>query len=94
MQTLFADHILNISVTGPLVRIDLGTNVTATDAEGKPALNTIRSQQLVMPLEGFLRAFALQEGVVKKLIADGVLKAQTDASQAPAPTTEGSPTRE
>ena len=78
MQTTFADTILNIAITGPLVRIDLGT-ITHIPAgtDGKATRRATASQQLVMPLDGFVRAFGMQEKVVKKLIADGVLQAQT-----------------
>lgn len=76
MQTTFADTILNITITGNLIRLDLGT-VTPVRAEdgGKQTLRTTPTQQVVMPLEGFVRAFGMQEQVIRKLIADGVLKA-------------------
>lgn len=76
MQIIFADAAVNIAMTGSLVRIDLGTvthdpNQQATD---KPAVRLNTNQQLIMPLEGFLRLFGMQEQMVKKLIADGVIK--------------------
>jgi hypothetical protein len=76
MQIIFADAAVNIAMTGSLVRIDLGTvtpdpNQQATD---KPRVRLNTNQQLVMPLEGFLRLFGMQEQIVKKLIADGVIK--------------------
>ena len=80
MQTTFADTILNISLTGPLVRIELGTIAQANNPEGKQEMRATTSQHLVMPLEGFVRAFGLQENVIKKLIADGVLKPQRAAN--------------
>jgi hypothetical protein len=76
MQTNFADTILNISVTGGLVRIDLGTVVPAPTDENPQALKGTQTQQLVMPLDGFINAFNTQESLVKKLVADGVLKVQ------------------
>jgi hypothetical protein len=93
MQTNFADTILNISLTGPLVRIDLGTMTPLPGQDGKQELRATPTQQLVMPLDGFVRAFALQEQLIKKLIADGVLKAQPPAETvtaviAPGPTTQ------
>lgn len=81
MQTNFADTVLNITVTGPLVRLDLGTVIPSQTKDGKQELHATPTQQLVMPLEGFLRAFGMQETVVKKLVADGVIKTQP----APAP---------
>ena len=76
MQIIFADAAVNIAITGSLVRIDLGTvipdpNQQATD---KPGVRLNTNQQLVMPLEGFLRLFGMQEQMVKKLITDGVIK--------------------
>lgn len=81
MQTIFADTAVNISLTGSLIRIELGTVMPGPQKQGedKPASKLVPNAQLVMPLEGFLRAFGMQEQVVKKLIADGVIK------QAPAP---------
>jgi len=76
MQTTFADTILNISLTGPLVRIELGTIAQTNNVEGTQEMRATPTQHLVMPLEGFVRAFGLQENVIKKLIADGVLKPQ------------------
>jgi hypothetical protein len=76
MQTTFADTILNIAITGNLVRLDLGIITPVQTPEGKQELRATPTQQVVMPLEGFVRAFGMQEQIVKKLIADGVLKAQ------------------
>lgn len=76
MQTTFADTILNIAITGNLVRLDLGTVVPAQTKDGEQKLRATPTQQLVMPLEGFIRAFGMQEQVVKKLLADGILKSQ------------------
>lgn len=74
MQTQFADTVLNIAITGPLVRIDLGVVVPQTDDKGKQSLRASATQQVVMPIEGFVRAFGMQEQVIKKLLADGVIQ--------------------
>lgn len=84
MQTTFADTIVNIAVTGNLVRLELGTVIPAPTQDGKQELRVTPTQQVVMPLDGFVRAVSMQEQVIKKLIADGVLKAQ------PAPETQPS----
>lgn len=84
MQTNFADTVLNLSVTGPLVRMDLGTLTPLTGADGKQELRATPTQQVVMPLEGFVRAFGMQERLVKKLLADGVLKPQPAEAADPA----------
>lgn len=71
---LFADRIVNLSITGPLVRIELGILQLPT-AEGQKT-QLVPSQTLVMPLEGFVQSFGVMEGVVKRLVADGVIKTQ------------------
>jgi hypothetical protein len=92
MPTNFADTILNISVTGALVRIDLGTIASLPGQDGKQELRATPTQQLVMPLDGFVRAFGLQEQLIKKLIADGVLKSQPPADSVTAIVAPGSTT--
>lgn len=84
MQTTFADTILNIAITGNLVRLDLGTFIQIQSKDDMQELRATPTQQVIMPLEGFVRAFGMQEQVIKKLIADGVLKAQ------PAPESQSS----
>ena len=61
---LYADRLLNIAVTGNLLRIELGI-LHAPEKEGdKPQL--LPGQTLVMPLDGFLASFGMMESVVKK----------------------------
>ena len=79
MNTIFADTMLNITVTGALVRIDLGTLTPVTSAEGKQEVRATPTQQVVMPLEGFARAFGMQESVIKRMIDDGILKPKDQA---------------
>ncbi len=86
---LFADTFNGIAVTGNLVRIDLAT--LAPQAGGQPAGTPPQFEtraRLVMPIDGFLRAFALAEDVMKKLIAAGIV---TQKPGAPATATEAAP---
>lgn len=71
---LFADRLINIAVTGPLLRLELGTMHAPAKEGEKPQL--LPSQTLVMPLDGFLASFGMMEAMVKKLVADGVVKTQ------------------
>ena len=73
--TLFADSVEQVILTGSLVRIELGTAAFSKQANGagQQEGSFAVSQQLVMPLEGFVRSFALQQQVMNKLLADGVL---------------------
>jgi hypothetical protein len=71
-HSVFADRIVNIAVTGPLVRLELGV-LHPPKAQGEqPQL--LPAQTLVMPLDGFLASFGMLEALTKKLIADGVIK--------------------
>ena len=79
MQTNYADTILNITVTGPLVRIDLGTLNPVKGESGNLEQRPNVTQQLVMPLEGFARSFGMQEQVINQLVKDGVLKKQPES---------------
>ena len=77
---LYADRLLNIAVTGNLLRIELGVLHAPAKEGEKPRL--FPSQTLVMPLEGFLATFGMMEAVVKKMIADGVVKTQPPVAEA------------
>jgi hypothetical protein len=80
-MTQFADRIVNVAVTGNLIRLELGT-LQAPTAEGqKPQL--IPGQTLVMPLDGFANSFGMLEAVMKQLLADGVIKQQPQAAEQP-----------
>lgn len=83
MQTLFADTISNIAVTGPLVRIEFAATVLTQNAEGKQDARLVPNQQIVLPLEGFVRSVGIQEQIVRRLIADGVIKTQPATGAAP-----------
>ncbi|KAF0165883.1 MAG: hypothetical protein FD157_1059 [Rhodocyclaceae bacterium] len=69
---IFADTFNGIAVTGNLVRIDLATLVPETGGQNVPPQFETR-QRLVMPIDGFLRAFALSEDVMKKMMAAGIV---------------------
>ncbi len=92
MQTTFADTVLNIAITGNLVRLDLGTVLPVQTKDGKQELRATPTQQVVMPLDGFVRAFSMQEQLIKKLVADGVLK--QPSAQQPATLTTGTTTQQ
>lgn len=79
MQTYYADAITNIAVTGTLVRIELATATLTQGPDGKQEVKMVPSQQIVMPLEGFVRSVGVQEQIVRRLIADGVVKTQPAA---------------
>lgn len=71
---IFADGIINVTVTGNLVRIDLGAISVQAGKDKKAETKLEVSQRLVMPLEGFVRSLQLQEQVMGQLVKDGVVK--------------------
>lgn len=74
-QEIFADGISSIHITGNLVRIDLMTIQPHLQSDnGQPVVEITR--RVIMPLEGFVQSLALQEDVVNRLVAAGVLKKQ------------------
>lgn len=72
-QEIFADGISAVHVTGNLVRIDLMTVQPHLKSDsGQPVLDV--SRRIIMPLEGFVQALAVQENIVRQLVDAGVLK--------------------
>lgn len=96
---LYVDGFGNIVVTGTIVRIDLiGLSAAGTPEDKQPRFE--HRQRLILPLDGFLRAFGMQEDVIKKLMDAGVVAKRepqakpeiADANAAPpAPTPPSSP---
>ncbi len=69
---IFADRIVNLAVTGPLVRLELGTLQAPRNKHEKPQL--VPSGTLVMPLDGFAASVGMMDAMLKQLVKDGVLK--------------------
>lgn len=67
-RDIFADTIGAVHVTGNLVRLDL-MNLQPGEGSGKKEL----AHRLIIPLEGFVQAFNLQEQVVRQLSQNGIL---------------------
>lgn len=65
---LFADGIGSVHITGNLVRFDL-MSLQPGDGQERQEF----TQRLVMPLEGFVNAFNLQEQVIRQLAKNGLL---------------------
>lgn len=74
---LFADRIVNVAVTGLLVRIDLGQLEPPEDSGGKPKL--VATRRIVLPLDGFAASFGMLEAVMKKLLDDGLVQKRQEA---------------
>lgn len=69
-EVVFSDRMMNLSIQNGLVRIDLGVIAgTGKGKDDKPAVKVEATHQLVMPLDGFLAGVAMQDKVVKELVA-------------------------
>jgi len=78
---LFADRIIEIAVTGSVVRLDLGSfSTTAKDANNQPQLEL--RQRIIMPAEGFIQSFALMTKLMQDLEKRGLIR-RADAIGAP-----------
>lgn len=83
-ETIFADGIGEITLSGGMVRLDLVTLVgSQNDEANKPRLEF--SQRIVMPPDGFLRSFSAMENLVKQLVDAGLVKSR-DGQEMPAAT--------
>lgn len=89
-QELFADAISAIHVTGHLVRIDLITlQPQLKNDNGQPVVNINR--RIIMPLAGFIQSLAVQDNIVKQLLAAGVIKQGPEEAAEPMPPGAGAP---
>lgn len=78
-QEIFADGVSAIHVTGNLVRIDLLTLQPHLKSDnGQPVVEI--NKRLIIPLEGFIQALAIQQNIAQKLIEEGVLKPSAAAA--------------
>ncbi len=65
-ETTYADRIINLSVQNGLVRIDLGTVDTYLEGEERKQRAEV-TQRVVMPLDGFVRSFAMQQRMLDQM---------------------------
>jgi regulatory protein YycH of two-component signal transduction system YycFG len=82
MSSLFADRILNLAVTGNLVRLEMGASKVAQSANGAQVLEPAFT--LVMPLDGFVQSVDVMNTVVNQLVVNNiVIRPQTIVSDKP-----------
>ena len=80
MSDVYADGIGNVRVAGTNVRIDLLIVGPDTADERKPVLQ--KKGELIMPLQGLIRADAQIKNVLSQLAEKGVLKKKEDTKAA------------
>jgi hypothetical protein len=67
-QVVFTDRIVGISIQNGLVRLDLAVvSGQAKGKDGKPAVKMDITHQVVLPVDGFLAGFNIQQKLVKEL---------------------------
>lgn len=91
---LFADRIVEIAVTGGVVRLDLAS-LSATQRDGGNQATLEHRQRIVMPTEGFVHSFTLMAKVMQDLEKRGLVRraesAEPTSAAAPAAPQAGSP---
>jgi len=79
---IFADAVSSVHITGNIVRIDLVTLQPHLKSDnGQPVFDI--GKRIIMPLEGFIQSFSIQENIIKQLIANGVLNFNPEAEKEP-----------
>lgn len=77
---IFCDGVGRVTVTGPLVRMDLvSLSTTEKDAQGRPT--QMPQGRLVMPVEAFLRTAAAMQQTIQQMVKAGVLTARPAEEQ-------------
>ena len=71
---IFFDSLISISITGEVVRLDFGTFDADTEppADGEEPPLVVR-QRVIMPINGFTRAFGMQEEIIARMLEEGVI---------------------
>src|SRR5262245_37893793 len=71
----YADGIGEVTLTGPVVRIDL-VSFSATEKDDKKQPKPVFRERIVMPVDGFVRSFAIMAQVMQQLEKQGVIRRQ------------------
>ena len=79
----YADAIGEVTLTGPIVRIDL-VSFSATEKDEKNQPKLVIRERILLPVDGFVRSFALMAQAIQQLDKQGVIRRQPgDAPGAP-----------
>jgi hypothetical protein len=86
---IYSDGIGEVVITGSVVRLDLLTlSLEERDDKGQPKL--VLRKRVVMPIDGFLRSFAVLSQAMQELEKRGVVR-KVDAPDAPTRPAGGKP---
>jgi hypothetical protein len=77
---LYSEGIGEVAITGSVVRLDLLTlSLEERDDKGQPKL--VLRKRVVMPIDGFLRSYAVLTQAMKELEKKGVIRKLEQAGQ-------------
>lgn len=69
-QIVFADRLVGLTVQNGLVRLDLAVNAgQVKDKDGKTGQRMDVTTQLVLPMDAFVNAVAMQQNALKQVVA-------------------------
>ena len=72
-EEIFSDRVGEISVTGPVIRLDL-VSLSPTEKDEKKQPKPVFRQRIVMPVEGFVQSFALMAQVMQQFEKSGLIR--------------------
>lgn len=78
-EHIFAHTIGRADLIGGVIRCELNTMVPGEHGAEQP--QALVNHALIMPVDGFLRAFATLEDLVRKLVAAGIIRPQEKRSE-------------
>ena len=79
-RELYSEGIGEVAITGSVARLDLLTlSLEERDEKGQPKL--VLRKRVVMPIEGFLRSYAVLTQAMKELEKKGVIRKLDQAGQ-------------
>ncbi len=72
-KEIYSEGIGEVAITGPVVRLDLLTlSLEERDDKGQPKL--VLRKRVVMPIDGFLRSYAVLSQAMQELEKRGVVR--------------------
>lgn len=89
-QELYADGIGEITVTGPIVRIDM-MSLSATERDPNDNPKPVFRQRIIMPVDAFANAVDLMQKALNGLVDAGAVRKVAEPTRLP--TAEDAPHR-
>ena len=81
---VFADFVGGVALTGSVVRMDLAS-LSMTEKDDRDQPKAVVRQRVIMPVEGFVRSFAVMARVMEQLEKQGLVKRTSESDPQTAP---------